>query len=376
MTGFTSMQTLSGSVMAKLERLRETADAQMRQKVETHALPGETFDQTKARLLAESAKSAQEAGNEATRRVNNSEAKSIAADQVPTEKSTTFRKAPKGDEQHDFFVPSLYDIGTRDSRCIMDVAVFRLSKKERRAGEVITYNLPDGVVTVSAGPAGMASVWDYDLILMAISHLTEAMNRYREGKGEKPGRTFRPHTSDVMKFLRRNPGGKQKLDLVDTCLRLNTTHIAIQRTTKNNGKKLTVSEGEPLISSYKVITNSETKHPEFLEIDIAKWMYEEVTQGKNPDVLTVHPDYFLIEPGIGRFVYRLARRAAGRTDATWTFKTIYERSGSTGTFYKFAENLRKIISSNSLPEYTIEEVPSKQGPALLMKNRNYIAPDA
>lgn len=370
------MQTLGSSVMAKLERIRQTAEAQMRQKVEQQARPGETYDQTKARLLAESARTEQEAQMQAAKSVKNSEAKSIAADQVPAEKTTTFRKAPKGDEQADFFVPSLYDIGTRDSRCIMDVAVFRLSKRERRASEVITYNLPDGVVTVSAGPAGMASVWDYDLILMAVSHLTEAMNRYREGKGEKPGRTFRPHTGDILKFLRRKEGGKQKLDLVDTCIRLNTTHIAIERTTKSNGKKITVSEGEPLIASYKVITSNDAKFPEFLEIDIAKWMYEEITEGKTPEVLTVHPDYFLIDPGIGRFVYRLARRAAGRTDALWTFRTIYERSGSTGTFNKFAENLRKIIHSNCLPEFTIEEVQSKQGPALLMKNRAYIEQEA
>ena len=48
----------------------------------------------------------------------------------------------------------LYDVGTRDSRSIMDVAVFRLSKRDRRAGEVIRYELPDGHVEVSAGPAG------------------------------------------------------------------------------------------------------------------------------------------------------------------------------------------------------------------------------
>ena len=31
-----------------------------------------------------------------------------------------------------------------------------------------------------------------------------------------------------------------------------------------------------------------------IEIELADWMYREITEGKNPDVLTVHPDYFLI----------------------------------------------------------------------------------
>ena len=47
-------------------------------------------------------------------------------DSPPLDAPTSLRKKPKGDQQHDFFVPTLYDVGTRDSRGIMDVAVFRL----------------------------------------------------------------------------------------------------------------------------------------------------------------------------------------------------------------------------------------------------------
>ena len=282
------------------------------------------------------------------------------------------RRAPKGDEQQDFFVPAVYDVGTRDSRVVMDVALYRLSKKDRRAGERITYELPDGNVEVSAGPAGMASVWDYDLVLMAVSHLTESVNRYREGKGELPGRVFRPHVADVLRFLRRADGGKQKTDLVETCLRLNTTHVSMKRIKKKrNGKTVTIATGEPLISRYEVILNSTTESPEYLEIEVAQWMYSEVVEGKNPDVLTVHPDYFLIDPGIGRFVYRLARRAAGRSQAKWSIATIYKRSGSTGTLKKFTENLRKVITANDLPEYDLAEEAGQTGALLVMTHRQY-----
>ena len=282
----------------------------------------------------------------------------------------SIRKAPKAESQTDFFVPTLYDVGTKDSRSIMDVAVFRLSKRDRRAGEFIHYELSDGHVTVSGGAAGMASVWDYDLVLMAVSHLTEQMNRFREGKAERPSRIFRPHVADVLRFCRRSDGGKQKDDLVETCIRLNTTHVAVQRIKKNsNGKTITVDEGEPLISRYKII-KSDTGKPEYIEIELADWMHREITDGKNPEVLTVHPDYFLIDPGIGRFVYRLARRAAGKTEAKWSFQTIYDRSGSSGTLKKFTENLRKIINSNNLPEYSIEEELGNSGPLLVMTYRN------
>ena len=322
-----------------------------RERIEAVARPGETYEQVAARLQREA----------------NEESRLVAAPKL--QPATRVREPSKGDEQQDFFIPAVYDVGIRDSRNIMDVAVFRLSKKERRAGEVITYELRDGKVKVSAGPAGMASVWDYDLVLMAVSHLTEAMNRYRDGRGEKPGRVFRPHVGDVLKFLRRAYGGKQKDDLVETCLRLNTTHVAVRRTEKGkNGRTITVNEGEPLISRYKVIENRSGK-PEFIEIEVAQWMYQEITGGKKPDVLALHPDFFLIGTGIGRFVYRLARRAAGKTEARWSFQTIYERSGSAGTFKEFCRILRGIVEANDLPEYTLTMEAGQSGPQLAMAHR-------
>lgn len=282
---------------------------------------------------------------------------------------SSVRKPPLNDAQPDLLVPRIYDVGTRDCRSIMDVAVYRLSKKYKRANDAIHYELPDGHVTVSSGAAGMASVWDYDIVLMAVSYLTEAMDLYRAGRGPMPSRVFRPHVADVLKFCKRPDGGKGRDDLVDICLRLNTTHIAMRRTAQTkNGKTITISEGEPLISRYKIIENAKKK-PEFIEIEIANWMFQEVTGGKTPDVLSVSPDYFLIEPGIGRFIYRLARRAAGKTSAKWSFKTIYEHSGSLGTFKEFCRGLREIIAADDLPDYLFVEEQGLSGPLLCISRR-------
>lgn len=291
----------------------------------------------------------------------------------PEKPPVSMRKVPKDDSQADFFVPALYDVGTRDSRGIMDVAVFRLSKKDRRANALIRYELPDGHVEVSSGVYGMASVWDYDIVLMAISHLTESMNRYRDGKGEKPSQTFRPHIGDLLKFCRRDNGGRQKDAIVDALQRLSTTHVSLERTTKSRGNKMvTITEGESLIGPFKAITNTATGKVEFVEIKVADWMYREVTEGATPDVLTVHPDYFLIEPGLGRFIYRLARRAAGRSSATWGFETLYARSGSTGKLKEFSRMLRAIIAADDLPEYTLKEVSGQMGPLLTMTHRSLL----
>ena len=266
-------------------------------------------------------------------------------------KISTLRAPPLEDAQSDFFVPSIYEVAGKESRSIMDVAVFRLSKKDKRASTVLHYDLSDGYVEVKSGTDGMATVWDYDIVLMAISHLTEAMNRYSSGQGEKPGRTFRPHVSDILKFCRKGSGGKQTDTIISALDRLKSTTIKIgrsspSRTGRPNRQTVTV-QAEGLINSYKVVSYSDNDKVESVEIELPGWIYDEVVELKRPDVLTVHRDYFLIEAGLGRFIYRLARKAAGKTTARWSFDTIYKRSGSTGSTRKFAFSLRAMIEKTT-----------------------------
>jgi plasmid replication initiation protein len=370
------MKHPSRNLNDSLARANERVEAILKKRIEAAKLPGETFEQAEARLRFE----------DATRQQEEAKAKAIAQaaaftvsseptpKEMPTKKAapSSVRKPPSGDEQADFFVPSLYDVGGRDNRTVMDVAVFRLSKSNKRAGEVIRYELPDGYVEVKAGPDGMASVWDYDIVLMMVSHLTEAMNRYRDGKGEKPGRTFKPHVSDILKFARRGDGSRQVEEVEKALDRLKGTTIkTVRERTGEDGRTMREVEAEGLINRYSVLARTDTGRVNAVEIEAPAWIYQEITGGKQPDVLTVHPDYFLIEPGIGRFVYRLARRAAGKGTAKWSFQTIYERSGSTGTFNKFRENLRKIIKSNDLPEYALREEVGQSGPQLVMAHRNH-----
>ncbi|MCK9514243.1 MAG: replication initiator protein A [Pigmentiphaga sp.] len=349
-----------GDALARLDLARRT----QQKRIEAAARPGESWEQAAARLREEEAKA--ERGRSSVR--------SDPPGRYIAPPSPSIRKPPAGDEQPDFFVPTLYDVGTKDSRSVMDVAVFRLSKRDKRAGEMIRYDLPDGFVEVTAGPYGMASIWDYDLVLMMVSHLTEAMNRYREGRGEKPGRTYRPHVSDILKFCRRGDGGKQSDEVENALDRLKGTTIkSVRESPATNGRRaIREVKAEGLISDYTVLSHTDTGKVASVEIEAPRWLYKEVTEGKRPDVLTVHPDYFLIDPGIGRFLYRLARRAAGKNEARWLFRTIYERSGSAGEFKKFCFTVRKLIAANDLPEYDLAEESGQAGPLLVMRYRGLL----
>jgi len=354
-----------------LTRLKATIDAKHRKRVEAAARPGETFAQAERRVRAEDAAREQEEA-EAKAAAIASIKRNAREDTAKAAPSPSMRRPPEGDAQADFFVPVLYDVATKDSRSIMDVAVFRLSKKDKRAGETIRYELTDGYVEVKAGPDGMASVWDYDIVLMAISHLTYAMNRYREGRGDKPSRVFRPHVAEILKFCRRSDGGRQYEEIEAALDRLKSTSLKIVRTRKGKGgRMMREAEGEGLLSNYRTVSYAENGRVAGVEIEVPSWIYREVVEAKNPEVLTVHPEYFLIEPGIGRFLYRLARRAAGRGRARWSFKLIYERSGSVGTFKEFCRLLRKIIQANDLPEYELREEAGQGGPLLVMTHRDH-----
>lgn len=287
--------------------------------------------------------------------------------QAEIAKTTTLRVPPDGDQQPDFFVPSLYDIPVKDGVDLMDVAVFRLAKSQTRRGDIIRYNLSDCTIEVAGGAHGMATIWDYDLVLMMISHLADATRRFRAGQGPKPTNRFRPHAVEIFKFCRLPDGGQQYENLAGTLDRLQGTFIKITRQDIKSRKRRVGHF--PLLGGADVVSNTETGKIGQVELIIPDWIFEGVCHHKTPEVLTVDPDYLLIRGGLARFVYRLARKAAGTKDARYYFRSVHERSGSTREFKKFAHDLREIIKNDALPGYTLAEVAGMEGPMLIMSPR-------
>lgn len=299
-------------------------------------------------------------------------AQAAAEPQACEPASSNIRTPPDDDRQADFFVPSLFDIPLKDGLELMDVAVFRLSKSQTRRGEIIRHVLPNGVIEVAGGAHGMATIWDYDLVLMMISHLADAERRYRQGHTKKPSRHFRPHAIEIFKFCRLPAGGKQYENLAGTLDRLQGTFIKITTNGSPGRSSKTRRTGYfPLISGANVISRTDTGRIGQVELIIPEWIYEGVCKHKTPEVLTIDPDYLLITGGTARFIYRLARRAAGADIARYGFRTIHSRSGSSREFKKFSHDLRQLIAANDLPGYLLAEEKGADGPILVMHNRDH-----
>ena len=241
----------------------------------------------------------------------------------------------------------------------MDVAVFRLSKKQPRKGELIRYELSDAVIEVSSGGHGMATIYDYDIVLMVISQLAHAVKQYRRGTGEKPGRQYHIHSSDIFKFCRLSDGGKQYEILDGALKRLQGTFITI---TSENEKKSTRRTGYfPLLGGAKVISRTDTGRIGRLEITIPDWIYEAVEKHDDPEVLTVNPDYFLLNKGIARFIYRLARKAAGRSECDLRLPLyLHAQWFHPGVSESSRMSCARLIKANTLPDYHLAETEGQR----------------
>jgi plasmid replication initiation protein len=59
--------------------------------------------------------------------------------------------------------------------------------------------------------------------------------------------------------------------------------------------------------------------------------------------------------GLERWLYRVARKHAGRQETGWQFtmRQLYEKSGSLARFSDFAIDVRKIVKGDNLSEYAL-----------------------
>lgn len=284
------------------------------------------------------------------------------------------REAPNDDSQLSLFVPVIFDAPLKDDVNLMDIAPFTMSKNHRLT--LLRYELKDCIITVAgSGEHGLATVFDYDIFLHMLSYLNEEVRRYRvdEAKGLRPGlpsQVYRPSASHILKFCRRSSGGRQYKDLEAALDRLAGTRLKVVPLT--GGKRREIMN-VPFIDKYRVVSETSTGHIDQVEIHIPMWVYDLVVRGKGaPQILTLNPDYFLISQGLGRMVYRLARRAAGRSEARYSITEVHKRSGSPQALPQFTQVLKQLVANTKvfpLPDYDLDLIGGRNGQLLRMRYR-------
>jgi plasmid replication initiation protein len=302
------------------------------------------------------------------------EVKKAITHEAPSAPRPIIRPAPLDDDQLMFFVPAVHDAPVKDDLNLMDIAPFSLSKTVRSG--VLRYELKDSIVTIEGGAdVGLATAYDYDIFINMVSHLAAEVRDYHisQKKGlrpDLPARVYRPSAAELLKFCRRNLGGKQYLELEKALDRLQATRIKI--TNLNDGKRRE-TEAFPLIGRFKVVSRTVQDKIDQVEIEIPGWVYEGVvTPHGKPSILTLNPDYFLIARPLAKFIYRLARKAAGEGEAFYRVEDLHYRSGSKLPRHKFNQALEQLVEATKmepLPDYDLELRKGERGPVLYMQNR-------
>lgn len=298
------------------------------------------------------------------------------------------REKPKQDEQLDFFVPQLSETAIRDEIHLMEVAPFTLSKRESRTKLVYT-NLNGMNLTITCNPDyGMMTAHDYDFVLMMMSHLNAKANEWRPAfsrwkKGgqlgdapKKPSRVFRPHTNDIIKFMRRSKGGRNYAEVEAMLDRLKNCAGKIERT----GRRKRRAGSFSFIDQYSVISRADTGNILQVEITVPDWIYEGIVREEAPTLLTCDPDYMLVQKPLGKFLYRTARLKAQKEDDTMALNELHARSGSRAPLKEFNKELTTYLrdledlegTENAFPEYQFVITGKPRQRMLYMKFREYI----
>lgn len=266
-----------------------------------------------------------------------------------------------GKEQLDLFVAIIGDVPFRDDREMMSAPMVSLSKK---APAKLEWVGPSGqhVEITATDHRSIATIYDFDIIIWAISQMNAAVDR---GASPSSTITFRPY--DMLKAIRRGRSGRDYERLKEAINRLRVTRI---RTTirRQNKERL---EDFNLLADF-VLDEDEAGRPYGAQITLPRWIHRAVVESR--EVLAITPEYFDLTSGLDRFLYRLARRHAGNgrnNPEGWafSFKDLHKRTGSPAPFGQFSRDLRKAIYRNNIPTYHLSEESGANGPLLRMEFR-------
>ena len=246
------------------------------------------------------------------------------------------------------------EIRPRDQRDLMERPFFSLAKAKRTAP--ILYQAGDTQVQVYAVPEhGLATIWDADVLIWAGSQIVEALDR-----GLATSRFFRFTPYQLLTAVGRSTGNRDYQLLKGALARLQSTVI---QTTLRQGEHWRRQQFS-WINEWEELTTA-TGRCEGMEFVLPDWFYRGVLDRRL--VLTIDPAYFRLTGGIERWLYRVARKHAGRQAQGWRFELrhLHAKSASQARFSDFALDVRRLVGRQPLPGYVldVERIIQVQGHA-------------
>jgi len=248
----------------------------------------------------------------------------------------------------------------RDVMDLMGIPFLALSKKRRNP---IIYESTDGTqkvkITRHTGHF-LASIYDWDIVLFVAGKIQEIVNN----KSDVPPRTMVFPRHEILKVLHKHNVNTQQKELEQSLSRLQLT--GIDTTIHNKDGRYRAGFG--FIDNWRYTEREDIKE---IKITLSDWLYD-MSCAKGA-LLKVDPDYFNLTSGLKRFLYRTARKHAGKNEDGWEFsiENLYEKSGSESSLKLFKSKIKKAVLENDIPEYSLKWI-EKNGKALVGFKRSKI----
>lgn len=273
------------------------------------------------------------------------------ADRLPP---TNLRKA--WNDESDLFICDVADAALKELMPTMEHPFYSLTKKP--VTKIREYRRGDNWLRIVPSVEGMATIYDQDILVYAVSQVMAAMKQ-----GKEPKQRVRINAHDFLLFTRRNTGGKDYQAICDSITRLNGTRIETNIRTGD----------EEQFDSFGLI-DSGTVRRKFglsgrllwVEIKLSDWVFNAIIA---KEVLTWHRDYFLISRPIARRLYQIGRKHCGQK-AGWPVyvKTLYEKSGSSGSLKQYRGYVKEVCEAGNMPDYDM--IFDEESDMVIYSNRN------
>ncbi|CAO3425528.1 replication initiator protein A [Azospirillum doebereinerae] len=231
-------------------------------------------------------------------------------------------------------LPSGRDVALRDVADLMVWPWFSLAKTPRHQ----PIHFEQGAVRLRVEPAGtlgLATIWDADVLIWAISQLTEALDT-----GRTPTRQLHVTPYRLLRFLGRSTGRRDYALLRAAFDRLAATRV---ETTLR-----AADPQEPVRFHWLERWEPSTVG---VSLTLPEWLFTAVLERR---VLTLDPGYTALTGGMARWLYRLVRKMGGRQrdGGVIGLRRLHARSGSPARYASFALGIRR-IAAFGLPGYQL-----------------------
>jgi plasmid replication initiation protein len=243
-----------------------------------------------------------------------------------------------GPDKHtnlDLFISDLGDIQLKTDKSSLEYSFFSLQK--RKDINIYRYEGRQGeFIEIIPSVLGRATIWDQDLLIYAISAVIEKRN-----KGLEIGRTVEIEAYDFLKRTNRSTGGRSYEAIKDGLSRLQGTTFI---TNVRNGE-IENTKGSGFITDWGIKRESDTGKVLEFSLTLNDWLWDAI---EKTQILTYSNEYYRITGGLERRLYQLARKHLGKQKEFMIgWKTLYNKSGSSGSEKLFKSRVRKMIAENA-----------------------------